>query len=95
MDEEFQRLRAAYRRSGRGQIIQISADDKAILHEMREEILSLQHQWSPSPDRADYECAFCGRNPPTNRDMINHKDNCVGVKYYAFVDKLIDQLQED
>ena len=52
-----------------------------ILKELKEEIVSLLHQWSPSRDRSDYQCAFCGENPSTNIVGINHLDTCVGRKW--------------
>jgi hypothetical protein len=51
-----------------------------LLEELRDDLGSLLHQWSPHRDRADYICAFCGESPRTNNSDINHLDTCLGRK---------------
>lgn len=50
------------------------------MEELKDDLHSLLHHWSPHRDRADYICVFCGESPRTNNSDIKHLDSCLGRK---------------
>ena len=43
-------------------------------------ISNMLYAWSPHTRASDYCCRFCDQRPPTNGGIIQHKDDCLGLK---------------
>jgi len=63
--------------------------DVELLEELQRETQSLMCHFHYNRDGSDWSCLYCGNEPPPRSYVIEHRDDCFGVK----LTKRLDEVQ--